>query len=889
LKFKVAESDVEEEEDVEEIDFDEDGGSSVLRKLSKGVVPIAASIGFAVTPSPAIALRLAGAAVGGVAGLVARKAIESRIQETDSGDGDDDNNGGGSTAVSASVAATLKVLKGGPPPSSLTLKKIEQLARKNGVAADELGELFTYIFAEVIFEAVQSESSDLTELGEVIDFASSVGLTPAEIGDGFAVAAVKVARQLERDERGFYVNHPVELLTQAAKVFFLADKMVGTSEGYYGKRIAVGLSFFTNDELTKTITDACTALFKKCIESVLSSPADFTAEEVATLKEFLETSSSASKLRPANMQNMISEALQLTLSNALNKDKTSVMDSKIPDYDSLLKAQAILGWNAQEFDATVATRTVPVFEEAAKKLVEDTIERPEHVDEFRAKLEERMQALNIDRRRARVILTTIISDENNKYMSEIDKVYSASSNAVEPAFQIMSAYATAHDALKKLTEDVMGGADIPVPGLPFADMVRVSLYQLQLTKGKGVKEDMFNLNQEQQRIVRKNLALPKVTTWITQCINENNFDENAKNAYKKQLEQYGVSEKEWQATAIDFYYQETQKIAKTRAVPSQADMIRLNTVKEFLDCTEEAVSKTNLELFGDKYVKAVTEAMMPSGYITEEYLDGLERLRIRLGLSKEDTKSLMGVSARSRLVPVVKDLVDMWKSDTDATKRREKEMAGKKNKLGDPISSLDNVFGFMETGAQKEGGGPNVFMREAINLVDFFVENYVTADVDLKTVEALPVTAVGIVPEKELAGMFKHYLITRLAEQDENLRSRYVENERIFALILGITTEGQAKVKESLAYSAYKNMLKNVLRYKDAVETQDLQQFAILKDSLKLEPAVADRVLDEASRGALIEHAAGFIRPKDGTITAEMAQRFRNQVICLLGLYLHSP
>jgi hypothetical protein len=156
-------------------------------------------------------------------------------------------------------------------------------------------------------------------------------------------------------------------------------------------------------------------------------------------------------------------------------------------------------------------------------------------------------------------------------------------------------------------------------------------------------------------------------------------------------------------------------------------------------------------------------------------------------------------------------------------------------------------------------------------------------------VEALPVTAVGIVPEKELAGMFKHYLITRLAEQDENLRSRYVENERIFALILGITTEGQAKVKESLAYSAYKNMLKNVLRYKDAVETQDLQQFAILKDSLKLEPAVADRVLDEASRGALIEHAAGFIRPKDGTITAEMAQRFRNQVICLLGLYLHSP
>ena len=38
-------------------------------------------------------------------------------------------------------------------------------------------------------------------------------------------------------------------------------------------------------------------------------------------------------------------------------------------------------------------------------------------------------------------------------------------------------------------------------------------------------------------------------------------------------------------------------------------------------------------------------------------------------------------------------------------------------------------------GAQKEGGGPNVFMREALNLVDFFVSNYLTQDVDLSTLE----------------------------------------------------------------------------------------------------------------------------------------------------------
>ena len=52
-------------------------------------------------------------------------------------------------------------------------------------------------------------------------------------------------------------------------------------------------------------------------------------------------------------------------------------------------------------------------------------------------------------------------------------------------------------------------------------------------------------------------------------------------------------------------------------------------------------------------------------------------------------------------------------------------------------------FPFLQhEGAQKEGGGPNVFMREALNLVDFFVSNYLTQDVDLSTLEV----SVGLLP-----------------------------------------------------------------------------------------------------------------------------------------------
>ena len=96
-------------------------------------------------------------------------------------------------------------------------------------------------------------------------------------------------------------------------------------------------------------------------------------------------------------------------------------------------------------------------------------------------------------------------------------------------------------ALKKLTDPIMDGTLLPVPGLPFAEMIRVSMFKMNIGKGRGVSERMFQLNLDQQRIVRKNLALPKITSWINQCINENNFDDGAKGAYMKLIGEYNIT------------------------------------------------------------------------------------------------------------------------------------------------------------------------------------------------------------------------------------------------------------------------------------------------------------------------------------------------------------
>ena len=230
---------------------------------------VAASLGFAITPSSAIALRIAGAAAGGLAGFMVKNMVLEKLKlaEVDGGDNNGGGGGGSAVAVSPAVLLALETIKMGPPVTSMGLKKLEQIARKCKVSDEELGEFFSQVFSEVVIDAVLEDGADLTELSDIIDFAETVGLSPSEVGDGFSIAAGRLGSQLAKDERGFFVSkRPKGMLLQASKMFFLADKMLGVSDGFYGKRLAVSLSFFTNEEFKNVITEACTDLFKRCIE-----------------------------------------------------------------------------------------------------------------------------------------------------------------------------------------------------------------------------------------------------------------------------------------------------------------------------------------------------------------------------------------------------------------------------------------------------------------------------------------------------------------------------------------------------------------------------------------------------------------------------------------------
>jgi hypothetical protein len=899
----------------------------MITKVSRGVVPLAASVGFATSGSSSVAGRLASAAAGGAVGLLARLMLIMNLPpeavDEEVGDSGDSIVPPKDVLLGKTAAAQLlrKMLKT-TELKDIEIKKVNAAIKKIGITEERSRKnFFKHFLAEIVVEAVGKagveEDSSLLDLEDVINLIEAFDLERDVIGDGLAYAAIKFGDKLQLDGDGFYViDADSPLVKQAAQIFFLADKYFYGVKGYYGRRIDVAQSYMTPDEYRYEISTESTQLFVYYLNVVMQTPDLLTREEFEHITTFLEASAEVSDFRPAVMQDTIRQAVQALIDVQLKpveeafETQEATVDVKfnfaeaepIIAKQNLAKTQELLGWENSAFDATVEQKTMPIFQQFANECVDKVMKDGSKAEALGTQLKASIESLGLDSKRAKVAIKEIIGVRNDNYMDTIENVnLNADKGDLAPAYKVLSSYSKTWSAFETLTKDVVTEGSLELPGLPFVRNLCVDLYNIQLEQekqGRAVANpELFNLSPTEQAILQRYMNLPKLTSYVSQVLSEFEFKDedwegeqsnlqNAQSSIMAQMDKLKLTKDMWASTALDLYYQKVQEIAGVRAIPSADDNMKMRNMAKFLmlDETEvgrEGASNTHLELLGDKYVKAVTEAMTPTGVISEEYWDGLQRLRDRLGLSQEDAKKLLGIAARSRLGPVIKGIVDVWKSDIDPTKKAEKEQARAKKKAGDPISDADSILGYVERGAQKEGGGPNVYMREALNLVDFFTENYFTQGVSLEEMEKMPVNAVGIVGEDDLIGAYKHFVLTRLTEPDEELKTRYEDDERVFAMILGITPESQNSVKESVAFNAYRNMIGNILMQQMDIDARMLQQFGAFKDTLGLDDDRGDIIFNNAAKEAILKHASAYIdTPDDQPLrwTSQMAMTFRNQV-----------
>ena len=176
----------------------------------------------------------------------------------------------------------------------------------------------------------------------------------------------------------------------------------------------MALSFFECDTFKEQITEAATNLWTKCVNAVVKNSDQFTSEEVNDLRSFISVNAAVSELRPANMANIVMEILTREMDTTLlgaDGKSTDSFAAALPQYDSPSKAKSVLGWSGLEFDSTLSTKTLPLFESAVKNLVQDLCDEPspENTERCTQRIAERIEELHVDPKKARSILTTAIS------------------------------------------------------------------------------------------------------------------------------------------------------------------------------------------------------------------------------------------------------------------------------------------------------------------------------------------------------------------------------------------------------------------------------------------------------------------------------------------------
>lgn len=410
-------------------------------------------------------------------------------------------------------------------------------------------------------------------------------LSDVEIGNGITIASVWLGKSVIKTPKGYFIapsssssrsssssSDSESMLIKACKLYFIADKCIESLDGYFGNRLDVSLSYLTPDMLKSQITEESRSLYVRAIDSVLANPDKFSRDEIDSLQEYLMSNTKVSDLRPSNMQDIILKKLNDKVDADMddgNKVGSDDVHGGIAEYDSLKKAQEVIGWSNFAFDSVVEGKTLPIFNDFIKSMIKTIFDDVSAKDELNKSFSRLYQSLHIREDKARASLITLMSARNDEYIEMLQKVYEKSNGKVDECFKIMTNYATAHAALSEIVKPVMNNYEIPLPGLPFADMTRVAMYEMKLEQKKSqVNDEMFTLNQAQIDLVERNLALPKIASWIKQCITEDNYDPMAKQTFEKMLKDYKVSDEEWQATAVDYYYQEAIRVSNMQAIPS---------------------------------------------------------------------------------------------------------------------------------------------------------------------------------------------------------------------------------------------------------------------------------------------------------------------------------
>lgn len=804
--------------------------------MSAAVIAASAAVAFVATPSRGLARPVAAGSAAAVVAVAGAATLRK----------------GPHKAARKHLAITLGEYGVGSPQ---LVECAQRIREKFGVSDEGVQDLKQSLYQMFLLAVVDRTAVAFSEMSDLARLKQSLSLTGAMIGD----IHYEASREFYRNNVVYLDADDDEAAREAAqkkldKLVFLSDRMYAdkdTEEAYRYEKSRLK-KFFSMSETEYQDRVARIALpfykdviIRACMDDSVGQDDIVVAQSTLGVRDV-----DAERIRSDIYADRV---------DALISKKGRLDDL---DNEDLSRLRSVLTIEDDRADNTLKSLAEPVFREAVIKALDAISTGNESISSIYERLALRQKELSFPPDAARSAMAKEISSRAvqivriaSKYLrvqnvNSCIKQVSELLSYVDGVIQLIRA-----SDIDLKEDDAIIHAYIPNVSASLSSVEPRQMYRFYLSK---CLEDRRISKDEEDQLTRLRAVLnvsnqnaieafalaagPVYRKAVTEAVRENQFSEEGKSKIIQLREDLSLPKETWKVIELDIYGNRLRKLVDGNRILQEQEAQELFSFREFLDLTTEDTAPIHKSCMGPVYEQSVTEAMGATGIMLDEYKNGLERLRERLGLSKKDAdQAFFKVVKQRMMVYVNRALSQLEKRQAFRGQNEERDVGDDPN--------IKRAGAFLGIDA---GGLP----IELSNLVDFYVRNglvkseEVEIEGEKKTVQRYPVTLRQDISPKVYNELYKQYVIQCFSAQTRSEKQRLFSVLDQLGCILGLNEEEVGKIHADIGTVIYKNYVNQAL-LKGPLESKDSEFLTNIQNMLSMTKEQCTKLLVDAKENRI--------------------------------------
>jgi len=507
--------------------------------------------------------------------------------------------------------------------------------------------------------------------------------------------------------------------------------------------------------------------------------------------------------------------------------KKGKLDSN--DNEKLERLRALFAIDDQRAISTLKSLAAPVYREAVQGALESIGDNSgESYASIYGKLALRQTELGLSADVARSVLADEVSSRGSEIVKKASKFLRVQN--MNGCVSILKELLVFGDKVVELVNasEINGREDVETLGEYMGDSIDglsrtepQQMYRIFLSdclSDRKVDEDeevslrrlrtILKLSDEEAQRAYKSAAGPVYRKLVNDALTENKLDTETKSNIEEVRSDLGLALDISKGISIDLYKDKVRNLVQGNRIIQESEAQDLFLIREFIGMDQ-----------------------------ADNYRAGLERLRNRLALAKDDADAAFHNVVKQRMKVYVERALSHVEKRSQFRGQNENRDVGE-----DPTIKRAGATLGMDT------GGLSV---ELSNLVDFYVRNKLVVEEEIeigeekRKITRYPITLRDEIPEKVYNELYKQYLVQCFSASSRG------EKQRLFAAldqlgsILGMTEPEVAAIHANIGQLIYKNYVTQALS-KGPLDEKDTEFLANIEKMLSMQSEQCASIMKDA-------------------------------------------